>query len=85
MFCRSVKDEADGVSAPKKTKSEPMDEKEKAELKKQVERLQKYTRFLNSLTRPQISNIMEENDEPVLVQSSVSRYISYRSIKGFEP
>lgn len=73
LFRRTVKDEVDGVSAPKKTKSEPIDDKEKAELKKQVDRLQKYTRFLQSLTRTQISDIMEENAEPVLIQSSVSR------------
>lgn len=72
IFYRVVKDEVDGEPAAKKVKGEPVDAKEKAALKKQVEKLMKYTNFLKTLTRPQIAEIMEENKEPVLVQSNVS-------------
>lgn len=62
----------DGAPAPKKIKGEALSSEEELAFKKQVEKMQKYTKFLNSLTRGQIAEIMEQNDEPVLTISSVS-------------
>lgn len=60
-----MKDEVDGVSLPKKIKTEPVDSKTEEEMKKQNKRMYKYVESLKNLKKPNLQLLLTHNKQSV--------------------
>lgn len=82
-----VKDEVDGVSLPKKIKTEPVDSKTEEEMKKQNKSVYKYVESLKSLKKPHLQLLLTHNKQNIPQGNStmIDRIADLMTFGSLEP